>query len=198
MPAKMTLRALKMSFNQKGFRMRQLTLVTTLLDAELYPACEIFEAYLRRWRLEMCLDDLKTTLKMDTPRGRSPEMVHKEIYMRLIAHNLIRCTMAEAAAKHGVTLQRISFKGCLDAMRQFSQAMARARSKGKRRDLWATLLDALARDLVPERPGRREPRAVKRRKHKYPTLNAPRHKFKDVAKRNFRRKIARLRRLGLM
>ena len=198
LPKEMTLRAIQGRCYQKGFRVRQITVVTTLLDPELYPAQEILQAYARRWRLEMCLDDLKTTLKMDTLRGRSPDMVQKEVYVRLIAHNLIRCTVAEAATEHGVLLERISFKGSLDALRPFAQAMAQARSKKKRQELWAALLATLAADLVPERPGRREPRAVKRTKNKYPKLNVPRPKFHDHPKRNVRRTNARLRKLGLM
>jgi DDE family transposase len=194
----MTLRAVKGRCYQKGFRVRHVTLVTTLLDPQLYPAQEILQAYLRRWRLEMCLDDLKTTLKMDLLRSRSPEMAQKEIHLRLIAHNLIRCTMAQAAREHQAPLERISFKGSLDALRHFSQAIAGARSKMKRRKLWAQLLETLSTDLVPHRPGRREPRAVKRKKNKYPRLNAPRHKFRDHPKRSARRRNARLRRLGLM
>ena len=198
LPAQITLRVVKGRLYQKGFRVRQVTLVTTLLDPQLYPAKEILQAYLRRWRLEMCLDDLKTTLKMDTLRGRSPQMVQRELYTRLIAHNLIRCLVAEAATEHGVALERISFKGTLDALRHFSQAMVQARSKKKRRQLWAKLLQTLAADLVAQRPGRREPRAVKRKKNKYPRLNVPRHKFRDHPKRHVRRTNARLRRLGLM
>jgi hypothetical protein len=86
-------------------------LVTTLLDAERYPARETLQAYLRRWRLEMCLDDLKTTLGMEVLRSRTPEMLQKEVYGHLLAHNLIRCTMAQASAEHAVPLERISFKG---------------------------------------------------------------------------------------
>jgi hypothetical protein len=198
LPQQITLRAIKGRCYQKGFRVRQVTLVTTLLDSQLYPAREILQSYLRRWRLEMCLDDLKTTLKMDMLRGRTPEMVQKELYVRLIAHNLIRCVAAQAATEQGVCLERISFKGTLDGLRHFSQAMARSRSKKKRRELWAELLAILAADLVPERPGRREPRAIKRKKTKYPRLVSPRRKFRDRPKRNVRRKHARLRRLGLM
>ena len=198
LPAEMTLRVVKGQCHQKGFRVRQVTVVTTLLDPQLYPAQDILRAYLRRWRLEMCLDDLKTTLEMDTLRGRSPHMVQRELQVRLIAHNLLRCTMAQAATEHGVSLERISFKGSLDAIRQFTQAMARARSKKKRGELWAELLETLAADLVPERPDRREPRAVKRKKNKYPRLNAPRRKFRDQPKRHARRTMARLRKLGLM
>ncbi|MHB8523597.1 MAG: IS4 family transposase [Limisphaerales bacterium] len=198
LPKEMTLRAIKGRCYVKGFRVRQLTLVTTLLDPQLYPAPEILQAYLRRWRLGMCLDDLKTTLKLDFVRARSPRMAQKEILMRLIAHNLIRCTAAQAAAEHGVALERISFKGSVDALRHFSSAMAQARSKKKRQQLWAQLLHTLAADLVPERPDRREPRAIKRKKNKYPRLDTPRRQFRDHPKRNLRRKRARLRRLGLM
>jgi len=124
--------------------------------------------------------------------------LQRELYTRLIAHNLIRCTMAQAASDHHVPLEQLSFKGSLDAVRHFAHAMTRARSRARRQRLWTLLLQTLARDLVPERPGRREPRAVKRRKNKYPRLDAPRHKFRDHLKRHDRRKISRLRKLGLM
>ena len=198
MPTELTLRAVKGRCYAKGFRVRRITLVTTLLDPQLYPAQEILQAYLRRWRLEMCLDDLKTTLKMEFLRGRSPQMAQKELLMRLIAHNLIRCTAAQAATEHHVALEQISFKGSVDALRHFCSAMAQARSRKKRQGLWLELLRTLAADLVPDRPDRREPRAVKRKKNKYPRLDAPRHRFRDHPKRNLRRKRARLRRLSLM
>ncbi len=197
-PAEMMVRAVRGSCYQKGFRVRQVTVITTLLDPKLYPAEEILRAYLRRWRLEMCLDDLKTTLHMEFLRSRSPDMVQKEMYTRLIAHNLLRCLMAQAASQYKVPLERLSFKGSLDALRHFTQAMAGARSKAKRQRLWELLLETLSRDLVPERPGRREPRALKRKKTKYPRLAGPRHHFQGRPKRNTRRKYARLRRLGLM
>ena len=198
LPKELTLRTVKGSLYRKGYRVRQVTVVTTLLDPQLYPAREILQAYLRRWRLEMCLDDIKTILQMETLRCKSPGVCQKEVFTRLIAHNLIRCTMAQAAAEHAVPLDQISFKGSLDAVRQFSQAMAQARSHKKRQELWAALLKTLASDLLPDRPGRREPRAVKRKKNKYPRLNVPRHKFRDHLKRHGRRKISRLRKLAVM
>jgi Transposase DDE domain len=197
LPKEITVRIVRGSCYVKGFRVRRVTLVTTLLDAERYPASEILQAYLRRWRLEMCLDDLKTTLEMEMLRGRSPNMLQKEIYAHLIAHNLIRCVMAQAAAEHAVPLERISFKGTLDTVRQFTQAMSQARTKKKRSELWDKLLETLANDLVPERPGRREPRAIKRVKNKYPRLSRPRHIFRDRPKRNVRRTISRMRKQGL-
>jgi len=197
LPKEITVRIVRGSCYVKGFRVRRVTLVTTLLDAQRYPAREILQAYLRRWRLEMCLDDLKNTLELEMLRSRSPQMLQKEIYAHLIAHNLIRCAMAQAATEHAVPLERISFKGILDAVRQFTQAMSQARSKMKRSQLWNKLLQTLARDLVPERPGRREPRAVKRVKSKYPRLSCARQLYGDRPKRNVRRTISRMRKLGL-
>jgi hypothetical protein len=90
-------------------------------------------------------------------------------------------------------VERISFKGSLDALRHTSQAMAMVRGRKKKMELWAELLATLARDQVRERPGRREPRAVKRSYNKYPRLNVARRKFRDHPKRNTRRKMKRLR-----
>lgn len=197
LPATLTMRVVRTQVATKGFRVRQVTVVTTLLDPKLYPAAEILDAYLQRWRLEMCLDDLKTTLQLETLRGRTPAAVRQEVSARLIAHNLVRWTMAEAARAHDVALTRLSFKGSLDALREFTHAMSQARSRRLRTALWDELLRTLAADLVPERPGRREPRAVKRKKNKYRRLNRLRRRFRDYLKRHARRTRSRLRRLNL-
>ena len=118
--------------------------------------------------------------------------------MRSIAHSLIRCTMAQAAAEHREPLERISFKGRLDTLRHFSHAMAKARFKKKRAQFWTELLRTLAADQIPERPGRREPRAIKRKNNRYPRLRGPRSKFRDHPQRHDRRKISRLRTADLM
>ena len=111
-------------------------------------------------------------------------MVQKELFTRLIAHNLIRCLMAQAATEHHVALDRISFKGTLDALRHFAPALARARSRKRRQKLWDQLLHTLAADLVPERPGRREPRALKRRPKPFPPLTRHRRTFQEISHKN--------------
>ncbi len=111
-------------------------------------------------------------------------MAEKELLAYLIAHNLIRCVMAEAASSYEADLERLSFKGAVDAVRQYSAAIAQARSKRMRRQLWDDLLLNLVRDEVPERPGRREPRAVKRRPKPHPLLNQPRRKFVEISHRS--------------
>jgi hypothetical protein len=102
----------------------------------------------------------------------------------LVAHNLIRCLIAEAVARYQVNLERVSFKGSVDALRQYSDAIAKARNQKMRRQLWEDLLLNLARDLVPYRPNRQEPRAVKRRPKPYPLLNQPRRRFVEISHRS--------------
>ncbi len=111
-------------------------------------------------------------------------MAEKELLAYLIAHNLVRCLMAESVAQFHAQLDRLSFKGALDGLRQFSAALDRAPNQKCRRELWLDLLLNLARDLVPLRPGRREPRALKRRPKQYPLLNRPRHQFREIPHRN--------------
>ena len=86
-------------------------------------------------------------------------------------------------AAHQVELERVSFKGSVDALRQFSDALGRASNRKRRRQLWKQLLLALARDLVPLRPNRTEPRAVKRRSKPFALLNQPRRKFVEISHR---------------
>jgi len=188
LPAQITVRIIRFTATLRGFRNRRITLVTTLLDPKLYPAEELAALYARRWRLELCLRDLKTTLGMEQLRCKTPDMAEKELLAYLVAHNLVRCVMAEAVAAHAVELERISFKGSLDALRQFSDAISRAPNRKLRRQLWEDLLLALARDLVPVRPNRTEPRALKRRPKNYPLLNKPRRKFVTIPHRSRYRK----------
>jgi hypothetical protein len=111
-------------------------------------------------------------------------MAEKELLAYLVAHNLIRCVIAEAVARYPVDLERVSFKGCADALRQYSHAIAQARHRKTRRQLWEDLLLNLVRDLVRHRPNRSEPRALKRRPKAYPLLNQPRHRFVEISHRN--------------
>jgi hypothetical protein len=184
LPAQITVRILRFTATIRGFRGRRITLVTTLLDPKLYPPEELAALYQRRWRLELCLRDLKTMMGMEELRCKSPEMAQKELLAYLVAHNLVRCVIAEAVAAHGVDLERVSFKGTVDTLRQYSDAIGKARNQKMRRQLWDDLLLNLARDLVPLRSGRTEPRAVKRRPKPYPLLNKPRHRFKEALHRN--------------
>lgn len=186
LPEEIKVRLVRFTAACRGFRTQRITLVTTLLDAALYPAAELVALYLRRWRIELCLRDVKTTLGLEQLRCQSPAIVRKELLAGLIAHNLIRCLMAEAAQVHEAELERLSFKGAVDALRQYSAVLEQARTNRLKRKLWQDLLRTLACDLVPLRPGRTEPRAVKRRPKPFPLLNRPRRKFVELPHRNSR------------
>jgi hypothetical protein len=183
-PAELTVRIIRFQLRCPGYRPECVTLVTTLLDAQKYPAPDIAQLYARRWKIELWFRDIKTSMGMEVLRCKSPKMVHKEVEMFFIAYNLIRCLMAQAGAINDVALDRMSFKGTVDSVRQFSLAIAQARSKRKQQQLIAQLLEVIARDEVPHRPNRREPRAVKRRPKAFPLLNKPRDQFKEIAHRN--------------
>lgn len=187
-PAELSVRVVRFSLAVRGFRAQSVTLVTTLLDPVAYPAEELARLYARRWQIELWFRDLKTSMGMEALRCKSPQMAHKELEMFFIAYNLIRVVMAQASAVYDVAMERLSFKGSVDALRQFSIAMARARSRKKQKQLASDLLEIIARDRVPERPGRREPRAVKRRPKPYQLLNRPRHQMKELQHRSKYRK----------
>ena len=184
LPAQITVRIIRFTTTIRGFRGRRITLVTSLLDPKLYPAQELMALYARRWRLELCLRDLKTTMGMEQLRCQTPDMAEKELLTYLIAHNLIRCLIAETVATYQVEMERVSFKGSVDALRQYSSAISRARNAKMRAQLWEDLLLNLARDLVPYRPNRLEPRSLKRRPKNFGWLTKPRRKFKECLHRN--------------
>ena len=128
LPAQITVRIIRFTATIRGFRSRRITLVTSLLDPKLYSAQELMALYARRWRLELCLRDLKTTMGMEQLRCQTPDMAEKELLAYLVAHNLIRCVIAEAFATYQVDIERVSFKGSVDALRQYSNAISQARN----------------------------------------------------------------------
>jgi len=180
----LSVRVLRFSLHVPGFRVQSVTLVTTLLDPKEYPAEELAWLYAERWRVELWFRDIKTSMGMEVLRCKSPKLVHKELEIFFIAYNLIRCLMAAASVRYDVGMGWLSFKGTVDSVRQFAGAIAQARSRKKQKQLWDKLIEIIARDRLPERSGRHEPRAVKRRPKPYPLLNRPRKKFKEIPHRN--------------
>ena len=180
LPEVLTLRLVRCRLNLPGFRTRQVILVTTLLDREAFPAARLSELYYRRWAMELSLRNLKITLQMDQLSCKTPTNLEREIRMHFLVHNLVRRLMLEAARRHQVPLPRVSFAGSLATARRYGEALLQARSERQRRQLQDELFRALAQDLVPDRPGRREPRAVKRRPKPYPRLMHHRHRFLEI------------------
>ena len=188
LPQELSVRMVRFTLKIPGYRTKSVTLITTLLDPVAYPAAELAQLYARRWRIELWFRDIKTSMGMERLRCLSPKMVHKEIEMFFIAYNLIRCLMADAAQIYSADIERLSFKGTVDSLRQFSVAIGQARSRKKKNQLVDRLLELIAQDQVPERPGRREPRAVKRRPKPYQKLNRPRHLMREMQHRSKYRK----------
>ena len=157
LPVSLIVRELRYQVGRRGFRTRTVTLVATLLDADAYPLDALAEIYGARWRVELNLRHLKTTMKMDILKCKTVEGVLKELTVYAIVYNLVRVVMLEAARRQGVDVERISFAAALR---------------------W--LLEAKPGDELPklpvnpDRPGRVEPRVRKRRPKQYPLMKEPR------------------------
>ena len=168
-PPLLLVRQVTLSIPIKGFRTQQVTLATTLLDKKLWPAGELAELYRRRWQAELFIRDIKTTLGMETLSCKSPALARKELLMHLIAYNLIRSLIWEAAAQRGVVAWRLSFKGALDTLRQWTPLLVGCERWARKR-MMERFLAALGDHVLPDRPGRAEPRAIKTRPKNYPLL----------------------------
>jgi hypothetical protein len=184
LPAEITVRVVRVQLRVPGFRTRAVLLVTTLLDPVKYPSQALAQLYRRRWEMELCFRHLKTTLQMEHLSCKSPALIDRELRLHFLSHNLVRRIALEAARRHLVPVQRISFAGALGAMHTFAEACLRARSPKAQQRTREQLYQLLAEDLVPERPGRREPRAVKRRPKSFPLLTAPRRHYHEIPHRN--------------
>ena len=190
LPDTLLVRQVEIRVRRPGFRTRRILLATTLLDPQRYPKSALADLYLRRWRAELFLRDIKTTLGADVLRGQSPAMVRRELWMHLIAYNLVRSLMLRAARLHHADPSRLSFKGTLDTLRTWAPVLAQATGTPNQLD---ALLDAMllyiATDPVPHRPHRIEPRARKRRPKNYPLLTRPRNQFVEIPHRNMYKKV---------
>jgi len=178
LPASLTVREVRVRVEQRGFRTRQLVVVTTLLDAERYPAEAITQLYRRRWQAELHLGSLKTQMQMDHLRCKNPHRVRNEFYMHLVAYNLIRRLVAIAAFTSGVEPWRVSFKGSLQTINQLLPLLS---SRVLTEDWCDALLAAIATHEVGNRPDRSEPRVRKRRPKPYPLMTKPRDEYKPHA-----------------
>lgn len=163
LPASLMMRELRYRITRPGFRVREITLVTTLLDSKLYPATELAELYRRRWQIETDFGHLKTTLGMDVLKCQTVAGVEKETLMFVLVYNLVRMVMRESALRQQVPVERISF---IDALRWLLSAGP----------------DSRLPDLIvnPLRPGRFEPRVRKRRPKNYSLMKRPRAELKKA------------------
>ena len=155
--------------------------MTPFLDE--YRKADLAELYRLRWHAELNLRSLKTVMQMDVLRGKTPEMVRKEIWAHLLAYNLIRKVMAQAAEEFGVEPCTISFKATLQTLKAFALPLLTC-AKRKLPEMIEELLLAIARHSVGNRPNRVEPRALKRRPKPYDLLTKPRDKARKLELQN--------------
>ena len=174
-PDELAMREVRIHIKGKGrkVRTRTITIATTLCDPQAYGKADLAELYRRRWQAELNLRSLKTVLQMDVLRCKTPERVRKEIWAHLLAYNLIRTVMAQAAQKYKVEPWTISFKATLQTLKAFALPLLTC-TKSKLPEGIEEMLQAIARHSVGNRPDRVEPRALKRRPKPYDLLNKPR------------------------
>lgn len=181
LPEYLTIRECRIRLRQSGFRTASLVVVTTLLDAEEYTKEDLAGLYRARWNAELDLYSVKQTLQMDILRCKTPELVRKEIWTHMLAYNLIRTIMAQAAARHELQPRTISFKGALQFLGEFQRLIDYQECKGSahRMMLYEKLLECIASQRVANRPDRFEPRLLKRRPKHFAFLRKPRHIIKS-------------------
>ncbi|QDS98752.1 IS4 family transposase [Adhaeretor mobilis] len=181
LPEFLTVRECRIHIKQAGFRSKTIVVVTTLLDAKEFTKEDIGELYRARWNVELDLRSVKQTLQMDVLRCKTPELVRKEIWTHVLAYNLIRTIMAQAASKHGIQPRTVSFKGALQFLEEFQRLIDYQACRGgaHRMILYQQLLDCVASHRVADRPDRFEPRLLKRRPKHFAFLRKPRHVIKS-------------------
>jgi hypothetical protein len=187
LPEFLTIRETRVHIEQAGFRTTTLVIATTLLDSEEVTQADLAELYRARWNAELDLRSLKRTLQMDVLRCKTPELVRKEIWTHILAYNLVRTIMAQAAMKHGLEPRSVSFKGAIQTLVAFQPVIAiqGERDSAYRNCLYQQLLAAIAVHRVADRPDRYEPRLRKRRPKHYGFLRKPRRETKRAMAKGF-------------
>ena len=186
LPDFLMVRETRVQVEHPGFRTTIIIVVTTLLDVEEISSEDLAELYLARWNAELDFRSLKQTMQMDILRCKTPELVRKEIWTHILAYNLIRTIIAQAASKHDVEPRSISFKGAIQTLEAFQPliALQGEHDAAFRQTLYKQLLDAIATHRVADRPNRFEPRLRKRRQKKYDRMMKSRNEIKrDILKR---------------
>jgi hypothetical protein len=180
LPATLTVRVLRFHTQVKGFRSRTIMVATTLRDPVQYPLEQIAALYGDRWTVELRIRDVKTTLRMEVLRGKSPDVVRKEILMHFLAYDLIRALMWQAAQEHGRPLHRLSFAGTMEHFHAVAPYLCLFSGTAQAATLYQLLLSWIASDVLPDRPNRIEPRALKRRPKPYDLLTRPRNEMRKL------------------
>ena len=189
LPDFLEVRETRVRVEQAGFRTVCVIIVTTLLNANEITKDELADLYRQRWSNELDLRSLKETMQLHELRCKTPDLVRKEIWTHVLAYNLIRAAIAQAAVKHRIEPRSISFKGAMQTIEAFRPLIAiQGQQNAKVRSaIYSQILDALVVHRVGDRPDRFEPRRRKRRNDRYDLLTKPR----DVMKREIQEQLRR-------
>lgn len=179
-PEKLVLREIRFQVVEPGRRTRKLTIITTLTDPEAYTIKDVAELYGYRWHAELDILEIKQWLHLDHLRCKSPGMVRREVWTTLLAYNLVRTAAASAALLHGVQPRQISFTAtCQHVLSSWMILATTVDPRDARLSLCRVLLKHISQVLVGNRPGRIEPRVLKRRRHRYPLMTKPRDELRN-------------------
>jgi Transposase DDE domain len=180
LPEFLLIRECRVQITQPGFRVRSLVIATTLLNDDEYSKEDLATLYRARWNNELDLRSIKITLQMDMLRCKTPELVRKEIWTHVLAYNLIRTLMAQAASAYGILPRSISFKASIQVLEAFQPLIAYQADRGSlhREALYQEVLRAIVVHRVADRPDRFEPRMSKRKPKDFSRLKKPRREIK--------------------
>jgi hypothetical protein len=178
-PETLELREIRFNLVERGRRTRTIDVITTLLDAAEYSKEEIAALYGFRWNSELDIRSIKSNLNLAHVRCKSPEMVHREVWTTILGYNLIRTTAAGAALLHDKQPRQISFTStCQYVLASWMQLSAGLIDASSLTDYLLLMLKQIASCEVANRPGRLEPRVLKRRRHHYKLMQKPRNELR--------------------
>lgn len=191
LPEEMEVRLIRFWFEDRDGKKRRMVLATTLTDHATYDWLELAALYSQRWDIELRLRDVKTTLRMEHLRVKTPENARKTLRMALIAYNLVKSGCQEAAQGAGRDLRLISFKGALDTIvANTARYLRRQKHIRKIREIWDSTIGMIGEKIINLRPFRREPRAQKKRPKPFSYLTAPRAEYREIPHRGKPRAFA--------
>jgi len=175
LPETLELREIRFQLTKPGYRSKSITVATTLTDPQQHSKADIAQLFGFRWNAELDIRSIKQTLNLAHVRCKSPEMVRKELWMTILAYNLIRTTAAAAAALHDKQPRRISFTATCQHVLASWDILSCAQLPATQLDAYCrTMLQKISTCQVADRPGRIEPRVLKRRRHGYKLMQEPR------------------------
>ncbi|HMO16444.1 MAG TPA: IS4 family transposase [Pirellulaceae bacterium] len=178
-PETLALREIRYRVVEPGRRTKLIDVITTLTDANEYSQKDIAQLYGFRWNSELDIRSIKSNLNLGHVRCKSPEMVHRELWTTILGYNLIRTTAAGAALLHDKQPRRISFTStCQYVLASWMQLSCRMMGQAELVAYLSVMLKQIARCEVANRPGRLEPRVLKRRRHGYKLMQKPRNELR--------------------